>query len=413
MKNQLKKRAKIIVLLLLAAAFFLIAWNRDMIMLYAMFSMLAAVLVLGCVLPIRVLHGLEVKRTFPPSAFEDDDLNLDVTVENKGHRGRFMIEVVDNIPAAEPSLQNPMSFIAKISKGNVRSYSVPVHCYKRGEYEIGPITLRSAYPLGISETERVVPEERGKLIVYPRVFDVARFPLFSATNMPSSNSEAISKAGGTEDFFGTREYRRGDSIRYIHWPSTARHAKLIVKEFEMRSTSELTIILNLQKGASAGTGRESTFEYSVKIAASLAKFALERGHTVQIIGFAEKVHILPYCRGLHNLPQALTMLARVNDDGAVPYPRAIAMSADYLRDGGQAIMFFSSGAKLGDYVYALGLLKAKRIRPAGIFMDDDSFRTQAGVRPLFDSSDIVQELIIGSCPVYRISKGDNLSEAFA
>lgn len=412
MKNLLRKRGKVLLLLLLAAAFFFTAWNRDMIMLYAMFSMLAGVIVLGCVLPVRVLHGLEARRSFPPSAFEDDELDLDVTVENKGRRGRFMIEVVDNIPAAEPSAQKPMSFIAKIATGEQRRYRVPIRCYKRGEYDIGPITLRSAYPLGISETERVIAKDRGKLIVYPRVFNITRFPLFPAANMPSSSSEAIAKAGGTEDFFGTREYRRGDSIRFIHWPSTAKHSKLIVKEFEMRSTSEMTIILNLNKGASIGEGRECTFEYSVKIAASLARFALERGHTVQIIGFSDKVHILPYCRGVHHLPQALTMLARVNDDGPIPYPRAIEMSADYLRDGGQAVMFFSSGAKLDDYIYGLGLLRAKRIRPAGIFMEDESFLPGAGDGQHSGPGTLASGLIIESFPVYRICRGDDLSGIF-
>jgi hypothetical protein len=106
------------------------------------------------------------------------------------------------------------------------------------------------------------------------------------------------------------------------------------------------------------------------------------------------------------------MLARVNDDGPIAYPRAIEMSADYLRDGGQAVMFFSSEARLDDYVFGLGLLRAKRIRPAGIFMDDESFLPDAGPRKRSGPGDLAGEFIIESCPVYRVSRGDDLGGIF-
>jgi uncharacterized protein (DUF58 family) len=401
------------ILILLSVIFLFSAWNRAIDMLYAVFSLILATLLLAYLLPRKALHEVTATRIIPASAFEDDVINMDVVLENQGWRDRYMIEVIDAIPAAVPSLQTPMSFIAKLPGGKKREYAMHVQCYKRGKYTIGPITLRSAYPLGISAIEHSIPETQPKLTVYPKVFEISHLPFFSATNMPSSSAEAMAKSGGSEEFFGTREYRQGDSIKYIHWRSTAKYSKLIVKEFEIRCTSEISIILDLQQNASIGTGRESTLEYSIKLAASIAKYALEHGHTIQLIGFGDQFHVVPYARGIDKLSHVLDMLACVNDNGKMNYPEAIMHAADYMRDGGQAVLFISSKATLDDYAHSFGLLKSKRIKPMTIFMDADSFRDKQATNA-FSLKDqrLPQELISNAYPVYFVAKGDSLSEVF-
>jgi uncharacterized protein (DUF58 family) len=396
----------------MAVIFYLSAWNRDINMLYAMFSLLVATLFLAYVLPRKALHEVTASHTLPAAAFEEDQIDIAVVVKNKGWRGRYMIEVIDSIPAAEPALQKPMSFIARLKGGETLKFTIPFQCYKRGEYAIGPMVLRSAYPLGISAIESVIPEEQPKLIVYPKIFEISHLPFLSVTNMPSSSAEAVAKAGGSEEFFGTREYHHGDSIKYIHWRSTAKYSKLIVKEFEMRCTSEITFILDLHRESSVGTGRESTLEYSVKIAASMAKYVLEHGNTVQLIGFGERLHMLPYSRGMDKLHHVLDMLARVNDDGRIAYPRAIDQSVNYLRDGGQVVLFIRSSALADDYVYVLGLLKSKRIKPMAIFYDEESFRYNHQNKTRWDKHRLAQEFIVNSCPVYFITKETPLTEVF-
>lgn len=419
MKRFLTKRY---VLLALTIVFFLIAWNREINLLYGMSALLSGTLIISHFLPRYSLSGITAARYLQPTAFEGDDIDIKVYIQNTGWKSRYMIEVRDYIPAAEPRLipgmdspQHPMLFVSKLSGREKKEYSFNAVCYKRGVYNIGPITLRSAYPLGISSVERSMNGYISNLVVYPKIFDIATLPLIAGACMPMIGIEAVSKAGGSEEFFGTREYREGDSLKYIHWPSTARHSQLIVKEFEIRASTEITLILDLHKGSCFGKGKETTLEYAVKIAASIGKYSLDKGHNLQLICYGEKPHIVPSARGIGQLAMIFDELARVEADGDLPYHEAILQAAGLIRDGGTAILIFSqSDPDIKNYLFSLGILKAKRIRTVCFFIDNRSFSDKENFRPPYPEGNRLINWFLGECsPVYFISRGDNLREIFS
>ena len=225
--------------------------------------------------------------------------------------------------------------------------------------------------------------------------------------------EAVSKAGGSEEFFGTREYRQGDSLRYIHWPSTARHSQLIVKEFEIRAATEVTLILDLHKGSDIGAGKETTLEYAVKIAASISQYSLQKGHAVQLACYGEREHVLPASQGLNHMAAILEELAKVRANGSIAYPRAMRRASELLKDGGAAVLIFSPvGVDRAEFHYSYNRLRAKRIRTICVLLNEDSFRDTPKKLPNRNDQ-LVQELSEEGVPVYYVSRGDNLQEVFA
>lgn len=399
------------ILIFLTALFFMIAWNRDVNLLYGMFALVSATVIVSVILPRFALNGVEVCRTLPSAAFEGEQIEVFVSMANRGRATRFMLEAVDSIPAAPPLEREPLVFAGRLGGKKQRDFTYRVTCHKRGFYSVGPLRLRSAYPLGIAWSERTSDQQLPGLLVYPAIFRISSLPLLATGSLISSGMESLARAGGYDDFFGTREYRQGDSLRHIHWPSTARHDRLIVKEFEVRASTELTLLLDLHHGADAGEERESILEYGVRIAASIASYALERGHTVQLAGFADDSHVVPPGRGHNHLAELLDTLARVNADGSTPYHEAINRAAGLMRDGSTAILFFSGNGTLQDYLFPIGLLRAKRLRPIGLFFDRPSFSgggtTQSTENPL------MQELFAMGAPVYVVSQGIDLQELFA
>jgi uncharacterized protein (DUF58 family) len=68
------------------------------------------------------------------------------------------------------------------------------------------------------------------------------------------------KLGGlyvTTNVAGVREYAPGDSFNRIHWPSTARAGRLIVKEFELDPTADIWLFLDMQREVQAGSAWET------------------------------------------------------------------------------------------------------------------------------------------------------------
>ena len=47
---------------------------------------------------------------------------------------------------------------------------------------------------------------------------------------------------------GVREYSPGDPLSRVHWPTTVRRDKLMVKEFDEDSQSSVWLLLDAQKG---------------------------------------------------------------------------------------------------------------------------------------------------------------------
>ena len=400
-------------LLFVCILFFLIAWNREINLLYGMFALISATIIISHIYPRYSLRAVSVTRTLPSTAFEGDTISLDVNIINRAATSRHMIEVLDSVPAAEPGMRTPMTFIAKLRGRKDRAYSFKVTCYKRGEYSIGPLTLTSSYPLGITSAEKSFSGEIQPLLVYPEMFDVSCFPFVSGSSFPASGQKAVSRAGGSEDFFGTREYREGDSLRYIHWPSTARHGELIVKEFEIRASSEVTFLIDLHRNSDIGTEKESTLEYAVKIAASLSKYAMQRGHSFQCIGYGMRPHIVTYGKGESHLASVLETLARVRPDGSVPYSRAIRDTAEFLKDGSTLVLIFSiTEQNLDEYLYSMALLRARRIRTVCVFLNGQGF-LEGNDSSGHENSPLIQEFLAAGAPVYLINKGDDLSEVFS
>jgi uncharacterized protein (DUF58 family) len=394
--------------------FFFIAWNRDIYLLYGMFALLSSTLVVSFAVPRLALKSVSAARTVSHrSAFEDDVLEIRTVIENTGHRSKFMIEVVDSIPAADPSLRNPMTFVAKIPAGGRKEYSLDFSCYKRGLYTFGPLSVCSAYPLGITSVSKQVPDSMPTLIVYPRIFEIARVPLIFKGSRIQSGVEALARTGGSGEFYGTREYKMGDSLRHIHWPLSAKHGRLIVKEFEMRGSTQVSVLLDLDHTSNMGQGRDSTFEYSVKIAASLGKYALERGHYYQLLGFDGTDQIHCASSRPDDLAGILDSLARVNDNGTMSYPDAITAASAALIDGSTIVLFFNRWENDEAYSYALRLLETRRIGIVAFFFNGESFNGRTPGEGWMEKSLLAGRLLSMGAVCYGISKGESLPEVFA
>jgi uncharacterized protein (DUF58 family) len=99
------------------------------------------------------------------------------------------------------------------------------------------------------------------------------------------------------EFHGLRDWRSGDSQRWIHWRATARHGDLIVREFEHQEHHDLVVVLDLSREAGDGRSSVELVERAVSLAATLVAEACAQvgsgvslvvvaNHLVQISGMA-------------------------------------------------------------------------------------------------------------------------------
>jgi uncharacterized protein (DUF58 family) len=186
--------------------------------------------------------------------------------------------VEDRLPYTLGS--RPRFILRRIEPGGHRRVAYRIRSEQRGRFEVGPLTLRSADPLGLFELSRSFTT-RHTLTVVPRVQQLPPGRLGALWAGRGEGHAAYAAAAGEEDI-GVREYRHGDDLRRIHWRATAHHGELMVRREERSWHSQCTVLLDSRTGAHRGTGPAASYEWAVSAAASTAVHLLGLGYQVRL-----------------------------------------------------------------------------------------------------------------------------------
>jgi len=101
--------------------------------------------------------------------------------------------------------------------------------------------------------------------------------------MGDGDGRARSAAAAGEDDVVPRAYRDGDELRRVHWRSTARYGELMVRREEQQWRNRVLLLLDTRRGAHAGSGSASSFEFAVSAAASIGVHLAHEGLEGQLI----------------------------------------------------------------------------------------------------------------------------------
>ncbi|HEY8684257.1 MAG TPA: DUF58 domain-containing protein [Chloroflexota bacterium] len=150
---------------------------------------------------------------------------------------------------------------------------------QRGVYTLGPAEIETGDLFGVFRHKANLGE-RLEVIVYPRIFRPEEIGL----PFRESLGEVVARRSLYDDptlIAGSREYRRGDPLRRVHWKATARTGELQVRFNDPSTTAKLMIVLNLNTFQHVWQGVElERMESSIDVAASLALWALQKRFVV-------------------------------------------------------------------------------------------------------------------------------------
>jgi uncharacterized protein (DUF58 family) len=191
--------------------------------------------------------------------------------------GTLLLE--DRLPYALGN--RPRVVLERLGPGQASSVAYTVRAELRGRYEIGPLTLRLTDPFGLCELTRSFPGV-DRLTVIPEVTPLPPVRL-AGERSGSGESRARSVAVHGEDDAATREYRRGDDLRRVHWKSTARTGTLMVRREEQPWESRATVVLDTRVCAHRGEGPTASFEWAVSAAASIVVHLRQAGYRLRLV----------------------------------------------------------------------------------------------------------------------------------
>jgi uncharacterized protein (DUF58 family) len=168
---------------------------------------------------------------------------------------------------------------ARYTAAGVTRLEYALHPPRRGIVEIGPATVERVDPFGIARNDSVLGEAR-QLIVAPRVTDLSGSG-FSLAGGDGAVRASRRNAAGNNDDLMTREYRRGDALRRVHWRATARRGDLMVRQEEESSFPTARLIVDTRSSGYPGGGTDA-FEWALGMVASLGVHLVGAGFLLQL-----------------------------------------------------------------------------------------------------------------------------------
>ena len=267
---------------------------------------------------------------------------------------------------------------------------------KRGWMTFGPTSVKVQEPFGLFTQERRF-KERTSILVYPRIRPIPDLMTTSAQHLGSSPASGA-WADYPPETGGVRDYVTGDSYGRIHWPLSAHHNRLMSKTFEQPLTTDIWILLDLDRKVHVGTGEESTVEYAVSLAASMAHQVSSRGREVGLIANDARGTFLQPHRAIRQDRLILDYLAIAQADGNTSLRQALAWDR-VRRLPRRAIAVITPSAD-PDWVHLLQAVRGRRTTLIVFYIDAVSFGGPDR-NPTFDLGQDVD--------LYVVRKGDDFT----
>jgi uncharacterized protein (DUF58 family) len=210
----------------------------------------------------------------------------------------------------------------------------PMRCIQRGAFIFGPTSIRSGDLFGFFRREMII-DKLDYLLVYPRLVPLEKL------GIPSRQlfGDIRLKRHLFQDpvlTAGVREYVSGDSLKRIHWKSTARIGRLQTKVYEPTTTVDISLFLDVRTLRAPLWGSIYQLqELGIIAAASISQEALQAGfrvglHVNQITRFSQGLLKVPHSGHPDQLQHILEALAQVHQVDTIPMAKYIRQEASRL-----------------------------------------------------------------------------------
>jgi uncharacterized protein (DUF58 family) len=167
--------------------------------------------------------------------------------------------------------------LPSLIRGTTFQHEFVVPTVRRGVLPIGPVRTVRADPVGLVRRE-LVWTGSAELFIHPRTIGIPSTSTGFIRDLEGNPTRDLSSSDVS--FHAIREYTPGDERRNIHWKSTAKTGRYMVRQFEETRRSHLVIALSL---STADYATQDEFEMAVSVAGSLGARAIRDARTISVV----------------------------------------------------------------------------------------------------------------------------------
>src|SRR6059058_3376308 len=306
--------------------------------------------------------NLVVERASPEGQFQvGDAFEESFVIQNRSWIPVPLIEMTDfsNLPGYNPGR------VFSLKGRRARRWTSRGRFKQRGLFTFGPVELRYGDPFGLfTRTLRIAGSQ--SVVVYPVVRPVGGLDALA----PSTAGDEQLRGRVLDippNATTIREYVPTDSVKRIHWASSARLGRLMSRSFETREGGDAWIVLDFH----AGEAPESTLEYAMSMAASIADAALRRGGAIGLVSNDSRLSVIEAARGEQQQKKLFEHFTLAQADGTVSLATLLNSQRQQWRHRGGLIVITPSADE--HWLEALLDLGVRGQRSLVVYLDPRGF----------------------------------------
>ncbi len=387
---RLTERGRLV--LALAVAVYLTAWGFGSRSLYPAACGLALAALGGRVwvalprLPVRLRRSLG-----SDDLVEGDDVVVELEALPERYPGPRSVEVVERAGRLGERR------VRLVADGRALRARYTLGDVARGRYRFERARAVFEDPFALARAETELGAET-TFFVYPRLVELER--LFTETGgAGQSGGRLLLRRTSGFDLHSVREHQQGESLRKVHWPTTARKGSLMVKELEDAPHDEVAVLLDAQSPAAHG----ESFDVQVRAAGSILRIQARRSRRAVLTVTSSPAESRRVASFEGEWRLALELLAAAEPTGSEPLERFLSRDAS---PAAQATELVAVTAALTSRLADVLIERALAHRPTSlVLVDSASFRVDGPAT----RNPAALRLQAGGVPIAIVRRGDDLA----
>jgi len=257
----------------------------------------------------QLAEMVDIKRTAPLRAREQDYINFKITIINQGNFSHSDFIVRDTFSGSSQSFYSAL-IESGVKSGEEHTITFKTYCNGgMGKHSFGPIHVFVRDPFGLFNFVVTFPSTH-PIEIYPKILLIPSIPIRKGTFSLNYGNLVSEAKGLSTNIQGVREYRPRDSFRHISWRLSAKRNQLLVKEFDHLVSTDIAIFLDVDLAHHTGFKSDSTWEYAKDLANSIICQQLEAGNSIQLL---TNFFVTENKRGESHRNELLTLISKTKE----------------------------------------------------------------------------------------------------
>lgn len=323
----------------------LAAVNTQANLLFGVFGLMVGILLVSGVISRLVLRKLRVRRVLPDHGVVGRMMPVTYEFRNDKKYWPSLSVGLGELDGVEGFQTQPQCYLLHAAASTTASVPAEFFPTRRGLHELDRYQLSTSFPFGFIK-RAINRRDKDTVLVLPPIGEVSQRLLAMCRSAENTGASMRPRPGGADEFYGIREFRRGENPRLIYWKRSARTGVLVSREMTQVAPPRLLLAVDTHT-ADGSVEERSRIERSIAMAGSLAAMALDQEMSVGLLAWSDHWVSLKPDRGKRHRDDLLSFLARLPRNAAHGMTEILERMGQQLQSGTTPVLFTPRDVQLG------------------------------------------------------------------